>query len=145
MHSLPCVLSVAVETSDCVHSIKDNLCPCGQSHGLLFIADSVKHFSAVLFFAKCILLSIISLASFTLYLAIFSASLSSDFSAFNASTVVLMADFAVSKRAKIQQSFSNKFYTTKDTRKLFLIYKQLNVQKNVNVCIHSHRTHCVPK
>ena len=126
MHPLPCVLSVAVETADCVHSIKDNLCPCGQSHGLLFIADSVKHFSAVLFFAKCMLLSIISLASFTLYLAIFSASVSDDFSALIASTVVLMADFAVSKRAKIKKNLSV-ISSIQPREKPFLIYKIMKI------------------
>ena len=104
---------VGVETAFCVHSIFVNLCPSGHSHGLLFIAASVEHFSAVLFFSKRMVLSIISLASFTLYFAIFSALLSAYTSAFLVSTVVLIADFAASKLSKSWQILIIKFASLK--------------------------------
>ena len=106
---LPDAPDVGVETSFCVHSIFVNLCPSGHSHGLLFIAASVEHFSAVLFFSKCMLLSIISLASFTLYFAIFSALLSAYTSAFLLKTVVLITDFAAPKLSISCQKIDNYF------------------------------------
>ena len=107
--TLPDALVVGVETAFSVHSIFVNICPSGHSHGLLFIAASVEHFSAVLFFSKRMLLSIISLASFTLYFAIFSALLSAYTSAFLVRTVVLIADFAASKLSKSEQKLTIRF------------------------------------
>ena len=109
VQALPAATVVGVETTFCVHSIFFNLCPSGHSHGLLFIAASVEHFSAVLFFSKWMVLSIISLASFILYFAIFSALLSAYTSAFLVSTVVLIADFAASKLSKSWQILIIKF------------------------------------
>ena len=83
-----------------VHSIFFNRCPSGHSQGLFKIAVSVKHFSASLFKSNWMLLSISCFVCLTLYLAIFSASLSSDNSALLDRAVVLIASLAVSKSAE---------------------------------------------